>query len=213
MRVLVAGSTGLVGSACVAELLREKEVTRVVALVRRSWPEAPGDPRLEVALLDFDGLPRTFPPGESFDAVICALGTTMRQAGTESGFRRVDFSYTVALGRAARDHNVPHLLLVSALGASRASRILYNRVKGETEDAVRALGFPRVTIARPSLLLGDRKEVRAGEMLGKVFGYIAPPRWRPVHASAVARALVRAALSSEAGVRVLENSEIRRAGR
>lgn len=210
MRVVVAGSTGLVGSACVNELLRHTDVGEVVALVRRSWSEVPQDPRVHVEPIDFDALPGALPDYRRFDAVICALGTTMRQAGSQAAFRRVDFDYPVALARAARDQDIPHFLLVSALGARPQSRVFYNRVKGETEEAIRAMDFPRLTIVRPSLLLGNRPEFRLGEAIGRVLGFLAPPKWRPVEGSAVARTLVSAALQPVAGVLVLESAAIRK---
>jgi uncharacterized protein YbjT (DUF2867 family) len=135
----------------------------------------------------------------------------MRQAGSAAAFRRVDFDYPVALARAARARGARHFLLVSALGADPASRVFYNRVKGEVEAAIITLGFRSVTIARPSLLLGRRTEPRLAEQLGKVLGVLAPPRWRPVPASRVARALVDAAKRDAPGVRILENRELRAA--
>jgi uncharacterized protein YbjT (DUF2867 family) len=136
----------------------------------------------------------------------------MRQAGWAEDFRRVDFGYPVGLARAALARGVRHFLLVTALGASPGSRF-YNRVKGEVEAAVTALGFRSLTIGRPSLLLGPRSEPPLGEQLGKVLGFLSPPRWKPVHAAQVARALVEAAKRDLPGVRILENRELRAAER
>jgi uncharacterized protein YbjT (DUF2867 family) len=135
----------------------------------------------------------------------------MRQAGSAAAFRRVDFEYPVALARAAQSRGTRHFLLVTALGAEPASRVFYNRVKGEVEAAITALGFRSVTIARPSLLLGHRAEPRLAEQLGKVLGLFAPPRWRPVPAARVARALVDAAKRDLPGVHILENRDLRAA--
>ncbi len=148
---------------------------------------------------------------DAIDQVFCALGTTMRQAGSAEAFRRVDFEYPVALARAALACGVRHFLLVTAVGAAPNSRFFYNRVKGEVEAAITALGFRSVTIARPSLLLGPRREPRLGEQLGKVLGLLSPPRWRPVQAAQVARALVEAAKRDLPGVRILENRDLRAA--
>jgi uncharacterized protein YbjT (DUF2867 family) len=98
---------------------------------------------------------------------------------------------------------------VSALGASARSRVFYSRVKGEVEDAIRALAYRSVTIVRPSLLLGDRAEFRLGERIGKLFAGIVPRTYKPVQASAVAAALVRAAIEDQPGVRIIESREMR----
>jgi uncharacterized protein YbjT (DUF2867 family) len=102
---------------------------------------------------------------------------------------------------------------VTAIGADAESRVFYNRVKGELEDAIRALPYRSLTIARPSLLLGDRRERRLGEEIGKRVGWLLPGRYRPVHARHVAAALVHAAQKDAPGVRIIESSELRRQGR
>ena len=159
---------------------------------------------------DFDRL-HEHPDWFQVDKVFCALGTTIRQAGSQEAFRRVDYEYPLAIAKAARARGASHFLLVSAHGASARSRVFYNRVKGELEEAVQALGYPSLTIARPSLLLGNRKEPRFGEELAKRLGWLAPPSWRPVHASQVASALVAAAHTNAPGVRILENTFLRAA--
>jgi uncharacterized protein YbjT (DUF2867 family) len=210
MKLVVAGSTGLVGRATIDRLVATPEVDAVTALVRRAWPDAPAHPKLAVAVIDFDR-PEASASLLHGDAFVCALGTTMKQAGSEAAFRRVDHDYPVALGRVARAAGIRHYLLVSAVGADPASRVFYNRVKGETEVDIRKLGFPCITIARPSLLLGARAEFRLGEALGRVAGVLAPPRWRPVHATQVAASLVEALLRGAPGVEVLENRRLRAA--
>jgi uncharacterized protein YbjT (DUF2867 family) len=210
MKVVVAGSTGLVGRATIDVLLATPTVKAVTALVRREWHDAPVHPKLAVAIIDF-GQPEASASLLCGDAVVCALGTTMKQAGSEAAFRQVDHDYPVALGQAARAAGTPHYLLVSAVGADPASRVFYNRVKGETEADIRKLGFPSITIARPSLLLGARTEFRLGEVLGRVAGLLFPPRWRPVHATQVAASLVEALLRRTPGVEVLENRRLRSA--
>jgi uncharacterized protein YbjT (DUF2867 family) len=210
MRVVVAGSTGLVGRAMIDALLATSAVEAVTALVRREWRDAPAHPKLSVASFDFDR-PESGASLLRGDALVCALGTTMKQAGSEAAFRRVDHDYPVALGEVAHAAGTHHYLLVSAVGADPASRVFYNRVKGETEADIRKLNFPCITLARPSLLLGARAEFRLGEVLGRVAGILAPPRWRPVHATQVAASLVEALLRHAPGVEVLENRRLRAA--
>lgn len=207
--VLLAGATGLVGREILRLLAEDDGVSRVTALVRRPLPESARHVKVVEAVVDFDALDRhrdLF----AVDEVACALGTTIRQAGSQAAFRRVDHDYPLRIAQLARAAGARHLLLVSALGADPASRVFYNRVKGEVEQAVLALGYPRVTIARPSLLMGDRAEVRMGEVIASRFAFLVPGRWKPVHARQVARALVQAAREDRPGVRIMDNAELRR---
>jgi uncharacterized protein YbjT (DUF2867 family) len=207
---IVAGATGLVGQALVRQLAADRTWREVRALVRHALPPELAGPTVVPVQVDYTRLEPP-PLWTAVDQVFCALGTTMRQAGSAAAFRQVDFEYPVALARAARTRGARHFLLVSALGAAPASRVLYNRVKGEVEAAITALGFRSVTIARPSLLLGQRTEPRLAEQLGKVLGVLAPPRWRPVPAARVARALVDAAKRDMPGIHILENQDLRAA--
>lgn len=208
---LVVGATGLVGRECLRLLLGEERVERVITLTRRELPAelraAPGADRLGARLVSFDELDR-HASAFAVTEIYCALGTTIRQAGSSEQFRRVDFDYALAVARLGRDQGAAHFLLVSALGANARSRIFYNRVKGELERAVLALGYPSTTIVRPSLLLGERAERRRGEELAKRVGFLFPRKYRPVSATAVAATLVRAAREGRPGARVIESAEI-----
>ena len=161
---VLAGVTGLVGRALLRMLLQEPLYRRVHALLRRVVPDlAPGD-KLEVHRVDFANLPASFPAA---DDVYIALGTTIKAAGSQAAFRLVDFDFVVDTARAARMAGARRLAVVSALGADAGSRVFYNRVKGEMQEAVAMLGYESVAIAQPSLLLGDRtalgQPARAGE--------------------------------------------------
>jgi len=151
-------------------------------------------PKLKAQTIDFDRL-------QDFrvvaDDVYCCLGTTIKQAGSQAAFRRVDFDYPAALARAAGRDGAQRLLIVSALGADPHSRVFYNRVKGEMEEAVRAAGVPQTLLFRPSLLSGPRTAPRFGEQAGLVIGALLGPllgRYRPIHGDLVAAAMLRAAL-------------------
>ena len=207
----VAGATGLVGQALVWQLAEDDSWSEVRALVRRALPAELSAPRVVPVQVNFAELDPP-PDWAAVSHVFCALGTTMRQAGSPDAFRRVDFDYTVGLARSALARGARHFLLVSAVGASPRSRFFYSRIKGEVERAVGSLGFVSVTIARPSLLLGRRQAPRPAEQVGKVLGLLAPSRWKPVPATAVARALVEAARRDSPGVHILENRELLAAG-
>jgi uncharacterized protein YbjT (DUF2867 family) len=208
---LVAGATGLVGRQCLRLLSNDHVVTEVRAVVRRPLPPDSVGPRVRECRTDFDQLPH-HPEWFEVDWVFCALGMTMRQAGSREAFRRVDYEYPLVIAKAALERGASHLLLVSALGANPRSTIFYFRIKGELEQAVQRLGYQSVTIARPSILLGHRQNWRVGEELGKRMAWLTPPRWRPVHAAQVASALVHAAHASRPGVQILSNALLRTYG-
>jgi uncharacterized protein YbjT (DUF2867 family) len=208
---VVAGATGLVGRALVRQLAADRTWREVRALTRRDLPAEMAGPTVVPIRIDYARLDPP-PPWAAADHVFCALGTTRRQAGSAEAFRRVDLDYPVALARAALARGARHFLLVSAVGASPNSRFFYNRVKGEVEAAISALGFRSVTIARPSLLLGNRGTFRWAEQVGKLAGLLAPPRYRPLAAGRVAAALIAAAKEGAPGIRILENRELRAGG-
>ena len=202
---LILGATGLVGGECLRQFAASDHFPRVIALTRRPLPEVP--PRVETHVVDFERL-EDAAAAFRVSHIVCAVGTTIKKAGTQEAFRRVDHDYPLAAARLGLREGARHFLLVSALGASARSRIFYSRVKGEVEDAIRALSYRSVTIVRPSLLLGERGEFRLGEAIGKVFAGLLPGRYRPVHAREVAAALLRAAIEDRPGVRVIESMEI-----
>lgn len=191
---LVAGATGLVGRAVLQGLLADDSVAAVHVLARRSLGFE--HPKLKLHIVDFSALP-ALPPAHE---VYLALGTTIKVAGSQSAFRAVDFDANLAVARAARAAGATRLGLVSAMGADAQSRIFYNRVKGELESALGALGYPRLVIARPSLLAGDRTALgqpeRAGEKIGlrvsRWLRPLLPKKLLPIAAQDVAQALLRA---------------------
>lgn len=205
--VCLLGATGLVGGHCLDLLTRDQAFTRIVVPVRRRFAEALA-PRAEGQIIDFDHL-EDRPDLFAVDLVICALGTTIKAVGgSQDAFRDVDYGIPLRAAHLAATQGVRHFLLVSAIGADAKSRVFYNRVKGELEDALRTMPFRSITIVRPSLLLGERSEFRLGESVARRLGWIVPGHYRPVQARAVASALVRAAREDVPGLRIIENDEI-----
>ncbi len=216
--VLLAGATGLIGRHLLQELLLDPTIARVIAPTRR--PLATSHEKLENKLVDFSQLESAL-AGLSVDQVICCLGTTIKQAGSKQRFREVDYGYPLALARLAKAGGATHYLVVTAAGADRHSRVFYNRVKGELEHDLEALGFDALTIARPSLLLGEREEVRIAEKLAAPFARLLPLKWRAIEGATVAKALAQLAREpahgtgstrNALGTRVVESSELARAG-
>lgn len=203
MKLLLAGATGLVGRAVLAQALTDPRVAHVVAPTRR--PLEPHS-KLENPLVDFAALPADA-AWWRVDAVVCTLGTTMRMAGSREAFRRVDHDYPLAVARLARAHGATAFALNSSTGASPTTRNFYLRTKGEVEAAIATCGFPSLTFARPGLLGGERTEFRVGERIGllalRVLAPLLPRRYRISPATRVARALLEAALAAPPGVHVI----------
>ena len=173
---LLAGASGLVGGHLLQRLLADPRYKRVVTVSRKALGIE--HPKLRSLITDFDAIEAAMAGlGETVDDAFCALGTTIKTAGSRAAFRRVDFGYVVAFARAARAVGARRFMLVSAIGASARSRIFYLRVKGETEEAVAALGYPALHIFRPGLLLGQRAESRPREALGMAGTPIPMPTW------------------------------------
>lgn len=214
---LVAGGSGLVGSHVLRQLLEDPNYDRVTALTRR--PLALTHKKLAQRIVDFDRLAEVGDFPRVHD-VFCCLGTTIKQAGSQEAFRKVDLTYVAELGRMAVRHRTAQFLVVTALGADPRSRVFYNRVKGETEEAIRRLQFEGIQIFRPSLLLGKRMQSRPAEriagLLSPLVGWVMMgplARYRPIKAAAVARAMVRVARDAPRGAHVYESDEIRRLSR
>ena len=215
--LLLAGASGLIGTELVRQGLALNGLDHLHALVRRVPAAAASDPRLHWHRVDL-AQPGALPAA---DAAACALGTTIKVAGSQAAFRAVDFDAVLAFARAARAAGVQRFAVVSALGADAGSAVFYNRVKGEMEAALQAVGFASLTIARPSLLAGNRaalgQPVRLGERLGLALtaplGGLVPAAWRPIHADVVARALLRALAAGRPGVQVMESARLQQEGR
>ncbi|HLP96413.1 MAG TPA: NAD(P)H-binding protein [Saprospiraceae bacterium] len=204
---LIIGASGLVGGHLMQQLLAHPAYREVVALVRR--PLDINHPKLRQEILDFD---HPDPEKIQGDELFCALGTTIKKAGSKEVQHRIDGIYPYEIGRIARQQGVRGYFLVSSVGTDAKSSTFYLRVKGELEEKLKMLGFPSLVIVRPSFLLGNRTEFRLGEKIGiflaQLLRPIIPKRYRGVQASAVAAALVAAANRNMEGVMVLENEEI-----
>jgi uncharacterized protein YbjT (DUF2867 family) len=204
MKLLLAGATGLVGSHVLRLALADARITQVNAPVRR--PLSTAHAKLFAPVVDYDALPEEAGWWQA-DAVICALGTTMKAAGSEDAFRRVDHDYPLAVARQARAQGTPTYVLNSATGADARSRFFYHRVKGELELALAQLGFASLTYARPGLIGGKRNERRPAERAAiaalTVLGPLLPRRWRLCPAQTIAQAMLDAAVHAPRGVHVL----------
>ena len=207
---LIVGATGLIGRS-VIDAFGERGVT-VVA--RRPVEELAPHHAERVAP------PESWPDliaAEKPVVLICCLGTTIRQAGSQAAFRAVDHDLILAAARGARQGGAAHMIVVSSVGASAKAGNFYLRTKGETEDGLRALGFERLDLIRPGLLLGDRPgPPRLGEGLATIAAPLADAllhgsfrRYRSIHGATVAAAIAKLAGQGGSGVHIHENDAIR----
>ncbi len=213
---IVLGATGLVGRHLVAALLAHPAYTEVVCLVRRPMASPMASPmaKRKNVVIDFD---RMHDFGNCFagdDLFIC-LGTTRAKAGSDAAFRKVDYEYVVQAARLAADNNCKQCLLVSSVGADAQSSLLYPKTKGEAEDRVKTMPFWATHILQPSLLLGERDEVRIGESIFAVLLRAADAlvgaglgKYRPIAAAQVAKAIVRLAQGLQPGLFVHNSHQI-----
>lgn len=207
--VWLAGASGLVGSFTLDALLDDSHWSTVVSLGRRTLDRA--HPKLDQRTVRFDSLEtRDFPTPT---VAVCALGTTMKTAGSESAFRAVDHDAVLSFARAALTAGARRLVVVTAHGAAAESMVFYNRVKAETERDLQNLGFASLAIVRPSLLLGDRSDPRPLERATIQLSRLFQPLLkhfdtRPIEARTVGRALAHLARTPTEGTKIYPNAEI-----
>ena len=205
-QVLLTGATGLVGGHLLRMLLNAPDIKSIAAPTRRPLSDISGvfnphDPQLT------DALAQVVDP---VDIVFCCLGTTRREAGSKEAFVHADYTLVIDTALVGKRLGAQHMLVVSAMGANAHSPFFYNRVKGEMEEALIAQQWPRLTIARPSMLVGEREKKRAGETLLAPLFSLLPGNLKSIDARDVAGALLAEALSpTHEGVRILSSSQLR----
>ncbi|KFK96227.1 MULTISPECIES: NAD(P)H-binding protein [unclassified Serratia (in: enterobacteria)] len=204
VRVLITGASGLVGGELLQLLQAAPQVTAIVAPTRAPLPQHsklqnPHGGDLSELLAGLD---------QPVEMVFCCLGTTRRQAGSAEAFRQVDYQLVIETALAGQRLGAQHCLVVSAIGANPRSPFLYNRTKGEMEQALQAQNWPRLTLVRPSMLLG-RAKPRLLESLSEPLFALLPGKWRSVAAKDVAQTLLTQAFSPGSGVKVLESDQLR----
>lgn len=204
---LLIGATGLIGGHLTKKLLNHSSYSTVKVLVRK--PLDFQHPKLEQIIINFDNFDESLVVA---DDVFCCLGTTMKQAGSKEAFYKVDFIYPIEIAKAALQNGAKQYLIVSALSANTKSMFYYSRVKGEIEHALADLNFSTLLIFRPSLLLGERKESRAGEGFAAVImntlDFLIPKKNKAIKGETVANAMLDSAQKGIKGKKVFESDEL-----
>lgn len=209
---LLAGATGLVGSHLLQQLLNDVRYSKIHLAGRRS-PQI-SHPKIVFHPCDFHDFDTL--PGHGIQEVFCALGTTIRKAGTKENFREVDFDAVVNLARYAALTGCDHFVVVSSVGANPRSRNFYLRTKGQMEQRLKSCGLQNISIVRPSLLLGQRREFRLAEKLSewmmKPIGFLLKGRlakYRPIEASQLAQTMIRLAQNRIGDTFIVEGEGLR----
>ena len=203
---VVLGATGLIGELLVKELVNDDSFEKVKLLVRRSLDIV--DKKLEVQIVSFDNLVDLRAKLGEGNSIFCCVGTTQKKVkGDKAAYRKIDFDIPVNVAKMAKDAGFNKYMLVSSVGANAQSNNFYLKLKGEVEKAIAEQKFESFHVFRPGMLLGQRKEFRLGELLGKGVMNALPfqlisslKKYRGIQASAVARAMVRASKSNIKGM-------------
>ncbi len=211
-KALIAGATGLIGEQLLQLLLDSNSYEEIVVLSRKEISNQ--NKRIRVVVIDFEDLPADASFWQTND-IFCCLGTTMKKVGSKEAFKKVDYEYPKEIARLCYKRGAESYHLISALGADSDSSIFYNKVKGETEEAIERIGFSRFHVYRPSLLFGDRKEFRLGERVGIYFAkaisflMLGPlKKYRGIDSAKVAKAMITNAQKNEPGKFVHESQEM-----
>ena len=212
MTATLVGATGLIGSYLLQELLNDTYFDTVRILIRR--PVDINHPKLEKKIVDFNDNDSLLVALSNSDVVFCSIGSTMKKVkGDKEAYRKIDFEIPVKLARFCKMTGCEKFILVSSAGANSKSRNFYQQLKGETDEAVKGSALKTIHIMRPSLLLGERKEFRLGENIGKVvmtsLSFLIPGKYKAIKGKDVAKVMLALAKKNEEGVFVHENREIR----
>ena len=211
MTATIIGATGLIGGYLLEKLLEDNYFDTVRILIRR--PLELTHPKLEKKLVDFADAESFRLALESSDVVFCTIGTTQKKVnGDKEAYRKVDYDITVNAAKFCKLNGCETFVFVSSVGANSKSNNFYLKLKGEVEDAVKAVCLKSVHIMRPSVLLGNRKENRLGEKISKgfmsVFSFLIPSKYKAIHGRDVAKAMAGVDKEKKEGFFIYEYPKI-----
>ncbi|MEO5674408.1 MAG: NAD(P)H-binding protein [Chitinophagales bacterium] len=213
---LLFGATGLVGNELLRKIVDDAHYNAIKVFVRRNIRIQ--NLHAEIHLIDPENLSEYSDLFQGDDC-FCCLGTTMKKAGSKENFRKVDLEMVVNIAQLVRKNGVKRFIVISSLGADKSSSNFYLKTKGEMEEALQKISFDQLIILRPSILVGKRKEWRAGESIGILIGRLFSPfmigplkKYKPIYVKSIARAILRI-VSSRNQKNIYESDELRRLGR
>jgi uncharacterized protein YbjT (DUF2867 family) len=208
---LVFGSSGLVGGHLLSQLIENDDYNKIKIFVR-SEPEI-NDPKVEIIKTDFNNLENHKEDIKGDDCFFC-IGTTKQNSPDKSEYRKVELEVPKQIAQIAKSNSVNTFVFVSSGYADPKSSGDYLKFKGEVEEELKRLNFPKLGIMRPSFLLGDRKEKRIGEKIGIfVFKLLSPlflgplKKMKPIHSATVAKAMI-AITQNDTSQTIFESNEI-----
>ena len=210
--ICLAGATGAIGNHVLQFSHQENQISKIITLTRK--PQTQKLSKEENRVIDFNQL-ASLKNDIKADVFICCLGTTIKVAGSQAAFKKVDYDYVVEFAKLAEAVSAQKFLVVSAIGSDEKSSVFYNRTKGEMESAIKKLNIPSIEIFQPSLLLGERSESRPGERFAQVLAPLLNPlligsmkKYRAIETKDVAKALVARSLSQDKGLKVYPSDQI-----
>lgn len=212
---LVVGASGLVGHHLLSQLLSNEHYQKVIVIARNilaietSTYSQKMLKKLQLITVDFEQLSLT---DIYADHIFCALGTTIKKAGSKHAFCQVDYAYPLLVAQQCKNNGASLFTIVSAMGANSNSHFFYNKVKGDIENSLRQLNFEHLGIFRPSMLSGDRGEFRIKEYIGslfmKAFAFLLPKNYRIIAANKVASAMIKYARSPNNKISIILSGQM-----
>lgn len=207
--VVLIGATGLVGAALLDALKSSDRIEKIIVFSRKKIDDK--NPKVENHVIDFR-MTDSYADLVKGDVLFCCLGTTMKVAGSKAGFIEVDYTFPLQFAISAYNNDVPSMHVVTTTGANSSSSIFYNKVKGQVQEAIAALGFYSCYFYQPSMLIGERNEKRVGEKIGQklmlFLDFLIPAAYKAIAGKTVAEAMLRCALKQAPGTRHITSDEI-----
>jgi len=212
MTATVVGATGLIGGLLLEELLNDPYFDTIRILIRR--PLEITHAKLEKKIVDFDDNDSLLIALSNSNVVFCSIGTTQKKVkGDKEAYRKIDFDIPVKLARFSKMVDCEKFILVSSVGANSKGNNFYIKLKGEVEDVIKTISLRSLHIMRPSFLIGERKEIRMGEVIGKplmqIFSFLIRKKYKAIQAKDVAKAMVTIAKKNDEGISSYEYEQIK----
>jgi uncharacterized protein YbjT (DUF2867 family) len=210
-QVTLFGSTGLIGSKLLGDLLKDTDYHLVNVITRT--PFYLKHDKINNIVIDFNDYKSILDSVENSKAVFVSIGTTMaKEKGNKFNYKKVDYDITCNIAKACKEHNIAKFIYVSSLGADSNKSNFYLNLKGKIEDSVEELKLTSTVVFRPSVLIGSRSEFRFGEKIAQLlmscFKFIIPEKSKPIEAEYVAKAMLNISKKDTQGLQIYHYTEI-----